>query len=72
MSAMLGAGRKDKQNKFSGVIIGDIGLASNSSPTEGDEETTGIGIYGLSNGVISFSLTEAGVATFGKIDPKEN
>ena len=72
MSAMLGAGKKDDQNKFSGVIIGDIGLANNNTPTDGDEETTGIGLYGLSSGVISFSLTEAGVATFGKINPQDN
>ena len=72
MSAMLGAGKKDENNLFSGVIIGDIELASNNTPVEGDEETTGIGLYGLSDGVISFSLTEAGVATFGKINPQDN
>lgn len=62
LSTMLGAGRKDsKTNAFSGVLIGDIqqgtGQQSASSLT---------GVYGLQDGVISYSLTEDGKATFGK------
>ena len=58
LSAMLGAGRKSDNNTFSGILMGDLG--------EKDSEESQIGLYGLSNGVVSFSLTESGVATFGK------
>ena len=73
MSAMLGAGKKDENNSFSGIVIGD--LSSNIIEAEADENissSTGIGLYGLSKGVISFSLTEMGIATFGKLDPVLN
>jgi hypothetical protein len=70
MSAMLGAGHKDeKDNSFSGIIIGD--LASNIVGND-DDNSIGVGLYGLSKGIVSFSLTEAGIATFGKIDPLLN
>lgn len=60
LSTMLGAGRKNSNNTFSGVLIGDIqkgtGLESSSTLT---------GVYGLQEGKISYSLTEDGMATLG-------
>lgn len=62
LSTMLGAGRKNNQNQFSGVLIGDIkdGTGLDSS----DEHT---GVYGLHNGELSYALRDDGTATFGKI-----
>lgn len=71
MSAMLGAGKKNNQNQFSGIIIGDLAAAAGMDD-ESIPETTGIGLYGLSNGIVSFSLTETGVATFGSIESDTN
>lgn len=60
LSTMLGAGRKNSNNTFSGVLIGDIqkgtGLGDASILT---------GVYGLQEGKISYSLTEDGMATLG-------
>lgn len=61
LSTMLGAGRKDSQNKFSGVLIGDI--ATGTGKDDADSQT---GVYGLHEGVISYALKEDGTATFGK------
>lgn len=61
LAAMLGAGRKDTDNTFSGVLIGDI-----QKGTGLDDSSTLTGVYGLHEGQISYSLTEDGKATFGK------
>lgn len=62
MSSMLGVGRKDGDNTFSGIIIGDIEDLENKSA---DEKRTGFGLYGLTQGAITFSLTDKGIVTFG-------
>jgi hypothetical protein len=50
---MLGAGKKDPvKNTFSGVLIGDIGQASES----GSVSTGELGVYGLHDGELSYSL----------------
>ena len=61
LSAMLGAGRKNEDNTFSGVLIGDVqqGTDLETSPPQ-------TGVYGLHKGVISYQLREDGTATFGK------
>ena len=61
LSAMLGAGRKNEDNTFSGVLIGDI-----QRGTGLNEASTLTGVYGLHEGVLSYQLTEDGKATFGK------
>lgn len=106
MSTMLGAGRKNKNNTFSGVLIGDIqdgtDLIEGGSyikvvldkdsyekgkyyfqPKESNtyyldysdsfdatkvyyELQSLTGVYGFHEGVISYSLKENGIATFGK------
>lgn len=61
LSTMLGAGKKNSNNTFSGVLIGDVqgGTGNNSA-----EALTGV--YGLHEGQISYALKEDGTATFGK------
>lgn len=61
LSAMLGAGKKNEDNTFSGVLIGDIQGGSKLNGTE-----TLTGVYGLHEGTISYALKEDGTATFGK------
>ena len=60
LATMLGAGKKDSENKFSGVLIGDIkgGTGLNST-----EKMTGV--YGFHGGVMSYALRENGTAFFG-------
>jgi hypothetical protein len=60
LSTMLGAGRKNSDNTFSGVLIGDI-----KKGTDLDESNTATGVYGLYEGKISYALKEDGTATFG-------
>lgn len=61
LSTMLGAGKKNQNNTFSGVLIGDIKGGSGLDDTE-----TLTGVYGIHEGVISYALKEDGTATFGK------
>jgi hypothetical protein len=61
LSTMLGAGRKNDKNQFSGVLIGDIKGGSKLNDSD-----TLTGVYGLHEGVISYALKEDGTATFGK------
>ena len=63
LSTMLGAGRKNNNNTFSGVLIGDI--YTGTGQLEADTKT---GVYGLHEGEIVFALKEDGTATFGKKD----
>lgn len=60
LSTMLGAGKKNTDNTYSGVLIGDVkeGSELNDAPSQ-------TGVYGLDHGVISYSLKEDGTATFG-------
>lgn len=57
MAPMIGAGKKNSGNQFSGVLIGDVKKANN------DVALTGL--YGYQNGIQTFSLTEEGKAKFG-------
>lgn len=72
MATALGAGKKDPTtNTFSGIIIGDLKQAI--STADGEESSTcydkiNTGLFGISKGVISFSLTDDGIATFGQMD----
>lgn len=61
LSTMLGAGRKNNQNQFSGVLIGDI-----QGGTELDSSDEHTGVYGLHDGELSYALRDDGTATFGK------
>lgn len=59
ISSMLGAGTKDKDGYFSGILIGDLATSDESS-------LPSTGLYGLKNGVITFALDSEGRATFGE------
>lgn len=61
LSTMLGAGRKNDDNTFSGVLIGDVKEGTGLYETE-----TLTGVYGIHEGISSFALRENGTATFGK------
>lgn len=62
LSTMLGAGRKNSDNTFSGVLIGDIQTGTGNSV----DTNTLTGVYGLHEGQISYTLKEDGTASFGK------
>ena len=63
LATMLGAGRKNENNTFSGVFIGDI--YSGTDNMMANKET---GVYGLHEGVLSYGLKDDGTAFFGKKD----
>lgn len=60
MANMLGAGRKNPDNTFSGVMIGDM-----AKGTGNDSAYSETGVYGLYKGDVSFALKDSGKATFG-------
>lgn len=76
LSTMIGAGKKDENNRFNGVLMGDVSLAgenegsnaANASITDKElaKYYTGIGLYGYNQGVKSFGLNINGKAFFGK------
>lgn len=55
MSTMVAAGKVD-EGKFSGIMLGDVQNA-----------TEAIGLYGISKGDITFSLTDNGLASFDNV-----
>lgn len=57
MAPMIGAGKKNANNQFSGVLMGDVKKVNN--------DITLTGLYGYQNGIQTFSLTEDGKAKFG-------
>ncbi len=59
VSSVIAAGKKEN-NKFSGIILGDVleTVANAVSQT---------GLYGINKGAITFSLTDNGLATFENI-----
>jgi hypothetical protein len=60
MSARLGAGRKNDDGTFSGVLLGDW-----QEKIE-DKTITTTGIYGYDNGAQSYAFKEDGTAFIGK------
>ena len=61
MSTMLGAGRKNTQNQFEGILMGDI-----TGVPGGDTDAIGIGLYGYNGGAQSFRFGIDGKAFIGK------
>lgn len=59
LSSMIGAGIKNADNSFSGVLMGDIDQAY-------DGRKTGLGIYGFHKGEQSFGFNSDGTAFIGK------
>lgn len=64
MAATVAVG-KNSDDGFSGIVLGDMLLDKSSQ-----NSTTGL--YGISKGKTTFSLTDNGLATFGKINNDEN
>lgn len=62
MSTMVGAGKKDVNNTFTGVLMGDV--ASGAGFDERNHK--GIGIYGFHQGAQSFGFNVDGTAFIGK------
>lgn len=60
MTTMLGAGKKDESNLFSGILIGDI-KPNASAAAEKEDVVSKTGLYALSKGITTFSLTEDGM-----------
>jgi hypothetical protein len=58
---MVGAGYKDEENKFHGVLMGDVGVKGNT-----DDVKTGVGLYGFHAGAQSFGFNVDGTAFLGK------
>jgi hypothetical protein len=56
-TAAVAAGHKDSEGRFSGIVLGKVDI-------DGDTSTNEIGLYGISNNIVSFSLTDGGQATF--------
>lgn len=70
LSTMVGAGKKEIDNSFSGVLMGNVELAD----IETDQETynrlysrhSGLGLYGFHHGAQSFGFNVDGTAFIGK------
>lgn len=58
LSTMIGAGKKDSENRFNGVMMGDIKDAISSITT--------LGLYGFNKGVQSFGWKVDGTGFIGK------
>lgn len=61
MSAMIGAGYKDDNNRFNGVLMGDVKTPVNDNTSEVDT-----GLYGYNEGELSFGFNIDGTAFLGK------
>lgn len=59
LTSMIGAGYKDDENRFCGVFMGNVGEKLNN-------DSMGVGVYGVNEGYQSFGLTVDGKAFFGK------
>lgn len=60
LSTMVGAGKKEKDNTFSGVLMGDVEKGS------GDKAIKELGLYGYHHGAQSFGFRVDGTAFLGK------
>lgn len=62
LSQMVGAGIKNNDNTFSGILMGNVGGKTNA------DNADGLGIYGYHHGAQSLNLSVDGTAFFGKSD----
>jgi hypothetical protein len=66
MSQCIGAGSKNSDNTFNGVLMGKIKNAKKNQ--NGEEEPAKHGLYGFNKGQEVFGFTEDGTAFIGKSD----
>ena len=62
LSAMMGAGIKEDDNSFSGILMGDVKATAN------DPDMDKIGLYGKNHGTAAFGFKIDGTAFLGKPD----
>lgn len=62
LSSMLGAGKKNSDNSFSGVLMGDVAEKAGY----GSISQVNTGLYGFHEGAMSFGFTIDGTAFLGK------
>ena len=62
LATSFGAGKKENDNSFSGVLMGDIAKGKNFD----NDNIDGLGIYGFNKGAQSFCLSSDGRVFFGK------
>ncbi len=62
LSTMVSAGRKNKDNQFEGVLMGDIEAGAKFNP----DNKSGLGIYGFHAGAQAFGFNIDGTAFLGK------
>ena len=60
LSTVVGAGKKNSDNTFSGVLMGDVGSVKDNS------NHSGLGLYGFHEGAQSFGFNVDGTAFIGK------
>jgi hypothetical protein len=61
LSSMVGAGYKDEENRFYGVLMGDVGVKANDNSIPNS-----VGLYGFHEGAQSFGFRSDGTAFIGK------
>lgn len=71
MSTMVGAGKKESDNSFSGVLMGDVELGKDGIDTGYNDilnegRHSGLGLYGFHHGEQSFGFNVDGTAFMGK------
>jgi hypothetical protein len=62
MMARLGAGKKNKDGSFSGILMGDW----NELAEDGSWKKVNTGLYGYSKNAVSYGFKEDGTAFIGK------
>ena len=62
LSTMVSAGRKNQDNQFEGVLMGDIEAGAKFNP----DNKSGLGIYGFNAGAQAFGFNIDGTAFLGK------
>ena len=67
LSTMVGAGRKEPDNSFSGVVMGDVSIANVETGTNAlGGNHSGLGLYGFHHGAQSYGFNVDGTAFLGK------
>ena len=66
MSSVVGAGKKNEDNSFSGVILGKVDGVLDSSQNSLKDTRAETGIVGLHHGIPSFGFRDDGTAFLGK------
>ena len=61
-ASMIGAGKKSSDNKFTGVLMGEVGGIN----ANGEKINSRNGLFGYSDGYQTFSLDNTGTATLGR------